>query len=392
MAERDEPAANAGGAPASAHKALATELKEGHGQVVLVMQGGGALGAYQVGVYEALHEAGVEPDWVIGTSIGAINGALIAGNPPEARLDRLNTFWRCVEQSPAFAGASILPVVGAMLPKWATIMGGLPGFFRPNPLAFLGLNVALSADEAGYYSTQPLYETLCELVDFGEINAGRTRLTVGAANVHTGAMRYFDSRDIEMSVRHIMASGALPPAFPPVRIDGQLYWDGGILSNTPVEAVFDDSPRRNSVVFAVHLWNPDGAEPRTILEVMHRQKDLQYSSRTVSQRQQQIHRLRHVIAELSARLPDAARDEPEVRALTGYGCVTRMHVLRLLAPMIAGEDHTKDIDFSASGIQRRRRAGYAHGRRALEEKPWEGDFDHLEGFILHEVLATVASM
>ena len=201
--------------------AFAQELKEKYGQVVLVLQGGGALGAYQVGVYQALHEAGVEPDWVIGTSIGAVNGAMIAGNPVETRLDRLNAFWRRVEHSPALAATSHLPQpFSTMLPNWTTITAGVSGFFRPNPLAFLGLNVPLPADAAGYYSTQPLSETLSGLVDFPEIKMGRTRLTVGAANVHNSTMRYFDSRDMELSVKHVMASGALPPAFPPVRIDG----------------------------------------------------------------------------------------------------------------------------------------------------------------------------
>src|SRR5271166_190238 len=379
----------------AAESKAASRLKEKYGQVVLVLQGGGALGAYQVGVYQALHEAGVEPDWVIGTSIGAINGSIIAGNSAETRLDRLNAFWRRVEHFPALAATSHLPPpFGAMLQNWATITAGVQGFFRPNPLAFLGLNVPLPPDGAGYYSTQPLSETLSGLVDFSEINAGRTRLTVGAANVHNSAMRYFDSRDTELSVKHVMASGALPPAFPPVRIDGELYWDGGVLSNTPVEAVFDDKPRRNSLVFAVHLWNPQGPEPQTIQQVMSRQKELQYSSRAVShiRRQQQIHRLRHIVAELAARLPKSEQAEPEVGEMASYGCVTRMHVVRLLAPMLRGEDHTKDIDFSGAGIRQRHEAGYEHGRRVLELEPWKADFDPLEGFVLQEAPSTAAAM
>jgi len=358
-----------------------------------VLQGGGALGAYQVGVYQAMHEAGIEPDWVIGTSIGAINAALIAGNPVETRLARMGEFWRRVQHSPALAAASSWPGFG-MLPTLATISAGIPGFFHPNPPAFLGLNVPLAPETAAYYSTRPLVETLGGLVDFSAINAGTTRLTVGAANVHTSVMRYFDSRDMKLSVQHVLASGALPPAFPAVRIDGELYWDGGILSNTPVEAVFDDYPRRDSVIFAVHLWNSYGAEPQTIQQVMNRQKDLQYSSRTVShiRRQKQIHRLRQIVAEFAARLPKSEQADPMVREMASYGCTTRVHVVRLLAPMLEGEDHTKDIDFSASGIQKRREAGYAHGRRALTEKPWEEPVDPVEGFLLHEIAATVATM
>ena len=236
------------------------------GQIVLVLQGGGALGAYQAGVYQALHEAGIEPDWVIGTSIGAINASLIAGNKPEHRLAKLEEFWNRVGHNPALEAAASIPGIGRAWSNWMTLTTGIPAFFKPNPLAFLGQHVVLPVDAAGYYSTQPLEATLSDLVDFPAIRGGPTRLTVGAANIQTGEMRYFDSRDTTLTVRHVMASGALPPAFPAVRIDGELYWDGGVVSNTPVEAVFDDNPRRNSLVFAVHMWNPDGPEPDTVSE------------------------------------------------------------------------------------------------------------------------------
>src|SRR3712207_757794 len=202
-------------------------------------------------------------------------------------------------------------------------------------------------------------------------------------------MRYFDSRDTPLSIRHILASGALPPAFPAVRIDGELYWDGGILSNTPVEAVFDDTPRRSGLVFTVNIWNPSGPEPADMASVLRRQKDLQYASRAKAQvaRQKQIHKLRHVIAELARRLPDEERDSDEVRQLAGYGCPTRMHVVRLLAPPVAGEDHTKDIDFSAHGIRRRWDAGYADALRVLDQRPWTHAFDPIEGLVLHDTEA-----
>ena len=212
-----------------------------NGQVVLVLQGGGALGAYQGGVYQALHEAGVEPDWIIGTSIGAINAAIIAGNKPEDRLPKLKEFWQRVERAtfwgafPAWAG------VADALSSWMTITSGISGFFEPHTRAFLGAHVPLGADHAGYYSTEPLRKTLEELVDFDLINRGHPRLTVGAAHVRSSMMHYFDSKEMKLSPSHVMASGALPPAFPAVRIDGELYWDGGILSNTPTERIFDDS-------------------------------------------------------------------------------------------------------------------------------------------------------
>ena len=356
-------------------------------QVVLVLQGGGALGAYQAGVFEALHEAGIEPDWVIGTSIGAINAALIAGNASADRLPRLRAFWDRVAHHPVLESWASMIGLSTVLPRWATVTGGVTGFFQPNPLAFFGLQVPLTPERAGYYSTAPLADTLAGLIDPARLQAGAPRLTVGAANVRTGEMRYFDSRDMALGIPHVMASGALPPAFPAVRIDGELWWDGGILSNTPVECVFDDNPRRDSLVFAVHIWNPTGSEPETIAQVLHRQKDLQYASRAAShiRRQQQMHRLRHVIEALSARLPPEARSDPAMQELAAYGCRTVMHVVRLLAPGLDQEDHAKDIDFSRAGIRARWAAGLADTRRALASRPWERAADPLEGFVLHEL-------
>lgn len=359
----------------------------GAGRVVLVLQGGGALGAYQAGVYEALHEAGIEPDWVIGTSIGAINASLIAGNEPVQRLERLKEFWSRVSQSTIFDVMANLPWVGRGLPHWATLAQGVAGFFRPNPLAFLGVNVRLPADAAGYYSTKPLEATLEELVDFARLENCRPRLTVGAANLHTGDMRYFDSRDMALTVRHILASGALPPAFPAIRIDGQYYWDGGILSNTPVEAVFDDDPRRDSLVFAVHVWNPTGEEPQSILEIMSRMKNIQYSSRALSHimRQQQLHHLRHIIAEFAKKLPAEEWNNAATREMASFGCLTQMHVVRLLAAKSESEDPTSDVDFSASGIRTRWAAGYKEMQQVLADAPWRKEVDPVVGFHLHEL-------
>ena len=363
--------------------------REKLGQIVLVLQGGGALGAYQAGVYQALHEADIEPDWVIGTSIGAINAELIAGNVPGQRLVKLQEFWSRVTQSSLVAATNANPFIAAFAPNAATIAGGVPGFFEPNPAAWIGTKARLGAEQAAYYSTEPLQPTLRDLTSPSLLNAGSPRLTVGAANVQTGEMHYFDSRETTLSVRHIIASGALPPAFPAIRIDGELYWDGGVLSNTPVEAVFDDNPRRNALIFAVHMWGPNGPEPDSLWRVMGRQKDLQYASRAVShvRRQKQIHKLRHIIAELAQMLPAEARADPGVAALAAYGCTTRMHVVRLLAPPLAGEDHSKDIDFSAQGIRARWEAGYADTKRALTEMPWSQEFGSTEGFILHEARA-----
>jgi NTE family protein len=352
-----------------------------NGQVVLVMQGGGALGAYQGGVYEALHEAGIEPDWIIGTSIGAINASIICGNTVERRVDRLKEFWRRVERSSGWEEIPFLKDFADRLTSFNTMAHGIPGFFESHSQAFK------NAENAGYYSTLPLQKTLMELVDFDLIRQAKPRLKVGAAQVRTSTMRYFDSRDMPLTVEHIMASGALPPAFPPVRIDGELYWDGGILSNTPTEAIFDDDPRRDSLVFAVHMWNPMGPEPESIWEVLHRQKDIQYSSRVASHiaRQRQVHKLRHVVSELVKLMPDDVRNRPVVKDLAQYGCLTRMHVVQLLAPRLDNENHTKDIDFSPTGIGHRWEAGYADTRRALQRAPWNDACDPLEGVILHQL-------
>ena len=369
-----------------------TNRKALPGQVVLVLQGGGALGSYQAGVYQALHEAGIEPDWIIGTSIGAINASLIAGNDPSVRVERLRDFWKRVEQNAIPIAPGAWPGVHDTLAYWATMLGGIPAFFKPNLLAHWGVHYPLGPDRAGYYSTAPLEATLKDLIDFSLLNRCRPRLTVGAAHLRTSEMRYFDSKHGELGVKHVLASGALPPAFPPVRIDGELYWDGGILSNTPTEAVFDDNPRQNSLIFAVHMWNPEGPEPDSIWEVLHRHKDIQYSSRIATHinRQQQTHNMRRIISELVAQLPADTRNSPRMRELASYGCVTQMHVVRLLAPRLDNENHTKDVDFTAHGIHKRWDAGYRHTQRMLKRAPWEGATDPFAGVVLHEQLMDAA--
>jgi len=252
--------------------------------------------------------------------------------------------------------------------------------------ALLGAHVPLGADRAGYYSTRPLRQTLEELVDFSLLNEKCPRLTVGAAHVRTSVMHYFDSREMDLAPTHIMASGALPPAFPAVRIDGELYWDGGVLSNTPTERVFEDFPRRSSLIFAVHLWRPVGDEPKTIWEILHRHKEIQYSSRIAShiKRQSEAHRLRHVVTELLKYVPDEAKNDPLVKELASYSCKTRMHAVRLLAPRLNNDSHLKDIDFSPAGIRARWEAGYVDTNRALARQAWLDEFGVLDGVILHE--------
>ena len=372
--------------PAAAAKATRAMKQTGlPGQVVLVLQGGGALGAYQAGVYQAMHEAGIEPDWVIGTSIGAINAALIAGNRPERRLERLRAFWDRVELQASVAGPLDWLGMGKLVVNMTTVMRGIPAFFEPNLAAMRGMQANVGVESASYYSTEPLRRTLGELVDFEYLAESPTRLTVGAVNACTGAMRYFDSRKERLVVDHVMASGALPPAFAAVRIDGHPYWDGGIYSNTPIEAVLDDNPRRDSLIFAVNVWHEAGPEPESIWQVIGRQKDIQYASRADSHivRQKQIHRLRHVIRELTKQLPADKQAESYVKELAAYGCSTTMHVAHLVAPRLDGEDHTKDIDFTAAGVRARRQAGYADTLRMIERSPWRAPTDPIEGVIEH---------
>lgn len=356
------------------------------GQLVLVMQGGGALGAFQAGVYQAMHEAGMEPDWVVGTSIGAINGAIIAGNKPENRVDRLREFWQIVTSSKASSVPWSAFGLGHLIHNLGAVSSGIPGFFTPNLRALYGSNLPLGIADASFYSTAPLRDTLDGLVNFGLIAQGTTRLTLGAVNVASGRMRYFDSRDETVNIDHVMASGALPPAFPAVEIDGEHYWDGGIYSNTPIEVVMDDNPRRDSVIFAAQLWQQENELPTTIAEVTGRLKDIQYSSRAESHtaRQQQIHHLRHVVRELGRLLPAGVRVKAKTQELLNWGCGTVMHVVPLQVPALEGEDYTKDLDFTPGGIRARWDAGREFALRRIEAAPWNDPFDPVMGVVVHQ--------
>src|SRR5256712_4620154 len=352
------------------------------GQVVRVLQGGGALGAYQVGADKALHEAGVEPDWVIGTWIGAVNGATIAGNEMEKRLPRLHEFW-----DKGGLGGGVGRRVGPWANHWyanlSTYIGGIPGFFMPRAIPWGGMYAPLGVYSSSWYRTEPLHATLAPLIDFELLKAKHTRLTVGAVNVKSGELRYFDNTRARepLALEHVMASGALPPAFPAIRIDGEPYWDGGLYSNTPIEAVLDDKPRRDSVIFSVNVWQPDGREPASIWQVMGRQKDIQYASRADSHisRQKQIHHLRHVIRELAKNLSPKKQNSAECRELAAWGCGTTMHVVRLLAPTLASEDYLKDTTFSRPGITARWEAGLNDTQGLVEHGPWRGGGRPVEG-------------
>jgi NTE family protein len=346
---------------------------------VLVLQGGGALGAYQLGVYQALHEKQVELDWVIGTSIGAINGGIIAGNPPEQRYKKLQEFWQILQnqdRAPAEANRSLYNLL--------TISYGVKGFFKPSFANWIDPKQQLGIEEASYYSTQPLKETLSQLIDLDYLNSQKVRLTVGAVCATTGEMRYFDSSKEHLTIDHIMASGALPPAFPAVRIDGVPYWDGGIYSNTPIEAVLNDYPRESSIIFSVQLWNPVSAEPNSIQEVMTKLKDIQFSSRDhFLLEEKKIHRLRHIIRQLTEHVPAEKKKDPKMKELMAWGCSTVMHIIHLTIDKIEGEDQMKDIDFTIQGINQRSRTGYLETSRAIESEIWLAPHDATEGILIH---------
>ncbi len=360
-------------------------------QTVLVLQGGGALGAYQWGVYQALHEAGIEPDWVIGTSIGAINAALIAGNPPESRLERLATFWdRVTHRGPS-----------AWLAGWAAdwaraqhtqelVLGGLAGFFRPNWVAWGDDRRALGVEHAAYYSTQPLRENLGGLLDADLLAQGPTRITVGAVSARTGQMRYFDSQRERVGLDAIMASGALAPAFPAVCIAGEPYWDGGLYSNSPIEVVLDDEACVDSLIFTTQLWLAEGPTPTSLAAVQGRLKDIEFASRLDShiERHRQMHCVRHAVHQLVQGLSEEQRAEARWQAHREYARDSVLHVVKLRAPSLPGDGATKDIDFSHQGIAARRDAGYAGARAALQAKPWNRSRGPLEGLCVHEVHAT----
>jgi NTE family protein len=231
-----------------------------------------------------------------------------------------------------------------------------------------------------------LRDTLSDLIDLEHCDEHKIRLTVGAVNARNGEMRYFDSREETLGIDHVLASGALPPAFPAVRIDGDPYWDGGIYSNTPIEAVLDDKPRQDSVIFTVNMWNPEGPEPESLWQVMGRTKDIQFASRATSHisRQKQIHHLRHIIRELSKELPAKTRDSAKAKELASWGCGTTMHVARLVAPKLDREDHTKDIDFTPAGIRGRWQAGYEDTKRMVERAPWTAPVDPMDGVVIHD--------
>ncbi len=336
-------------------------------RIALLLQGGGALGAYQAGVYQALAEADLHPDWIAGISIGAINAALIAGNPAEKRVERLREFWETVSRLPLG-----LPDVAALqikneyshravnqLLSFGTLLAGAPGFFRPRLPSPLIIPPE-SIEDLSYYDVSPLKRTLAQLVDFDRINSGETHLSVGAVNVRTGNFVYFDNECCDLTPAHVMASGALPPGFPAAEIEGEYYWDGGLVSNTPLQWVLDSEPRKDTLAFQIDLWNARGEIPRNLIESETRQKEIRYSSRTraatddFKKRQQ----LRRAAAKIVKQIPGDLRQTEEAELLASVADEKVYNIVHLIYRSRKYEGASKDYEFSRRTMEEHWKSGY----------------------------------
>ncbi len=359
-------------------------------RTVLVLQGGGALGSYQAGVYEALAEGGLSLDWVAGVSIGAVNAAIIAGNPPERRVEHLREFWQTITGSSAlwwdlpYEGWRALHRQGAAT---AAVLFGQPGFFRPRPVnAWLGGQPPVS-----YYDTSELGQTLARLIDFDRINhPGNTRLSIGAVNVETGNMTYFDNMKQRIGPEHIMASGALPPGLASVAIDGAQYWDGGLVSNTPLQHVMDFEPREDMLVFQIDLFPARGKLPENLDEVAERDKDIRYSSRTRSGTNNARVRqeLRNRLFTFLDRLPEELREDPVAEHLRALACPKMVDIVHLIYRPATPQGSAKDYEFSRATMERRWRQGRDNAHTTLAAAPWKAEIVAGAPVRVFDVLAT----
>jgi len=366
--------------------------------IALMLQGGGALGAYQAGVYQGLDEAGILPNWVAGISIGALNTAIIAGNPPEKRVARLLEFWETICQPafapplPAFIEHAFFNSTDAVRKAFTAMQAvgalveGQKGFFVPRfppPLP----TVAGAPQQASYYDTTPLKATLERLCDFDRINSREMRVSVGAVNVGTGNFAYFDNMHTKLRPEHFIASGALPPGFAAVEIDGEYYWDGGLMSNTPLYEVIQTTPRRDTLAFQVDLWSARGPVPDSITDVQGRMKDVQYSSRTrlVTDMLQRSQRFRHVLREVLDRVPPEMRDDPWCKLAEELSCSKRYNVIHLIYRHKEYEGHYKDYQFGLSTMRQHWESGLMDIRGSLAQPDWLDLPNNDAGFVTHDI-------
>jgi NTE family protein len=361
-------------------------------KVGLVLQGGGALGSYQAGVYEALASSQYRPDWVAGISIGAINAAIIAGNAPENRVQRLHSFWQGITApTTLWPGAPQGPLAAWQQRASAltAVLFGQPGFFAPHPPQdWFSSNKWVS-----YYSTSALKSTLERLVDFDRINAVKDmRLSVGAVNVRTGHFAYFDSEQMTIRPEHVMASGALPPGFPPVEIDGEQYWDGGLYSNTPLQYMVDYYPRRSRLIFQIDVFPAHGRLPTNLDEVSEREKDIRYASRTLSTTDtlREKHDVRHAINELHKLLPSELAQTDQAKRLYQHGCVTEMDIVQLIYRPMEPQGALKDFEFGRSTMEARWQQGLSDANDSLRVSPWLAPMPRELGVrvfdVIHDIL------
>jgi NTE family protein len=363
-----------------------------HRTTVLVLQGGGALGAYQAGVYEGMHEAGIEPDWITGVSIGAINGAIIAGNTPEKRVARLREFWDRVSSGFALDVPAPFDLLRLEFNRWsasASAMFGVPGFFLPrfpSPL----LTPSGASGPLSVYDTSPLNDTLRELVDFDLINARKVRFAVGAVELRKGNSVYFDNADPDLVIgpRHVMASGALPPGLPPIHIKDGLYWDGGLVSNSPLWYVLDDGARLDALVIQVDLFSARGPTPRNLDEVLERAKDIQYSSKTRfnTSRAKEEQALRDALTHVIAKLPARLRKDPEVEILAERARGRRISIVHLINRRTAYSSQSKDFEFSRSTVRALWAAGLADVRKTIADPRWRNACKAAHGMRTYDLL------
>jgi NTE family protein len=343
--------------------------------IALLLQGGGALGAYQAGVYQALAEADLHPDWVAGISIGAVNAALIAGTPREARVEKLRAFWdEITSPSPigwighvpgVTEGDTTRTLINQMAAAQA-VAHGVPGFFAPRvPTPWLHPSGSIKA--TSYYDTRALRATLERLVDFDRINSGEMRFSVGAVNVRTGNFAYFDTTTYTIGPEHILASSALPPGFPAIEVDGERYWDGGLVSNSPLQWVLHYGPRQDTLAFQVDLWSARGNFPRSMANVATRQKEIMYSSRTRdnTDRFRDAQKVRHAVAGLLEKLPAELKNSPEAALLESYGDHKVYNIVHLIYRAQQYEGDSKDYEFSRRSMEEHWRAGYHDAIRTL---------------------------
>jgi NTE family protein len=356
-------------------------------QIALLLQGGGALGAYQAGVYEALAEADLHPDWVAGISIGAINSAIIAGNAPKNRVDALRAFWHAVSASPlgipTFRNIQYDDTQHQLINQaraWNTLFFGAPHFFVPR-LPPPHLWPPSSPDKASYYDNSALRATLERLVDFDRINSGEMRFSVGAVEVRSGNFTYFDSKTHKITFEHIAASGSLPPGFPATRIGDQYYWDGGLISNTPLEWVLDSRPRRDTLAFQVDLWNARGELPKDMVEVEVRHKEIIYSSRNraATERYKYMQKLRIALANLIKKVPDDLRAGEEAKLLLGEANDKVCNIVHLIYRARSYEGIAKDFEFSRRTMEEHWKTGYDNARESLVNPQVLELPDRLEG-------------